>query len=401
MPTSAHRYPRMFWVLFSGRLLNAIGTSLVFPFLTVYLHDALRASLPVVGAVLLGQGVAQVLAVAVGGLLADSWGRVRTMVTSLILGAMATLGLAMAHVGWLIVLLVVARGAVMPLFDPAAQALVADIVEPDQLYPAFGVQRVASNAGIILGPMLGALLTGGSGTTFAPLFFISGSVAIAFALFSSFALRDPSRGNARTARLSLAPLRDRVVLYGMGLFALVSLVYSQLYWVVPGYLTIYLHLPPSRFGYLAAENALLVVLLQIPAAHLSRHWRTETQLAVGAAFYAVGFAAMAPWRSFLPFLVPVGVITMGELFLNPAITAFAARRASERDRGKYIALVSVANRLGSAVGPLAGGSLLAGLGPIALFLGAGLLGGLAAVGYGFLGRRSGRAARSAAAPDAG
>lgn len=378
MSATLPRYPRIFWVLFAGRLVNAVGTSLVFPFLAVYLHQSLRISLPLVGLVLLGQGLAQVLAVAVGGLLADSWGRTHTMVASLLLGSAATLGLAMAQAGWLIVALVLARGAVMPLFDPAAQALVADVVPEDLLYPAYGIQRVASNAGVIAGPMIGALLVGGS---FAPLFWLSGSVAVVFAAYALVALREPRRARSVAARLSLAPLRDRTMLTAVALFALVSLVYSQLYWVVPGYLTVYLRLPPSRFGLLAAENALLVVLLQIPASRLSRRWSPRTQIQVGALFYAVGFLTMAPLSSFAPFLLPVALITLGELLVNPAISAFAARRAEKRDRGKFLALVSVANRLGSAFGPLVGGSLLAGLGPTALFLGTGALGVLAAAGY--------------------
>lgn len=386
--SSSPRYPRAFWVLFAGRLLNAIGTSLIFPFLTVYLHVSLHVSLPLVGAVLLAQGAAQVLAVAVGGVLADSWGRVRTMTTSLVLGAAATLGLALAHAGWLIVLLVVARGAVMPLLEPATSALVADIVPQEQLYAAYSTQRVASNAGIIVGPMIGALIAGRS---FAPLFWLSGGIAICFTVFVLLALREPPREHGSPARISLAPLRDRGMLWGVGLFTLVSLVYSQLYWVVPGYLTIYLHLPPDRFGFLAAENALLVVLLQLPVTRLSRGWTPETQLGVGTLLYAAGFLLMAPIRTFAPYFLPVGVMTLGELLVNPSITAFAARRAGQRDRGKYLALVSVANRSGSAVGPLVGGGLLTALGPVGLFVGIAILGSVTAFGYFRLGRTGPRA----------
>lgn len=381
--STAPVYPRAFWVLFAGRLLNAIGTSLIFPFLTVYLHVSLHISLPLVGVVLLAQGAAQVVAVAVGGVLADGWGRVRTMTTSLVLGAAATLGLALAHSGWLIVLLVIARGGVMPLLEPATLALVADIVPADQLYSAYSTQRVASNAGIIVGPMIGALIAGRS---FAPLFWLSGGIAICFTVFVLLALREPPREHGSLARISLAPLRDRGMLWGVGLFTVVSLVYSQLYWVVPGYLTIYLHLPADRFGFLAAENALLVVLLQIPVSRLSQRWTPETQLGVGSLLYAAGFVLMAPIRSFAPYFLPVAVMTLGELLVNPSITAFAARRAGERDRGKYLALVSVANRSGSAVGPIIGGGLLAALGPVGLFIGIAALGSAAAAGYFRLGR---------------
>jgi len=391
-------YPRSFWILFFGQLLNAIGTSLVFPFLTVYLHDTLHANLATVGLVLLLQGAAQVVAVSVGGLLADAWGRLPTMYVSLGAGALATLALAFTRSPVDIVLLIVLRGGLLPLFQPAAQAFVADIVPHERLYPAFSLQRVASNAGIILGPMLGAFLLQGS---FAILFLLSGIVMLAFGVIAVWALHgQEARGGESSTQsgLSLGLLRDPFLLVVTALFALVSLAYSQLYWVVPGYLTVFLHLPASRFGFLAAENAVLVVALQMPAVALSRSWRPELAIAVGAALYGLGFLLMAPLRTFVPFLVPVAVITCGEVLLSPSITSLVASRVRPEDRGKALGLVSLANRSGSAVGPLAGGSMLTFGGPWLLFPGTAAVAGVAALGYVWLARGRARAEAAADLP---
>ncbi len=374
-------YPRAFWVLFFGRLLNSIGTSIVFPFLTVYLHDTLHANLAMVGLVLLLQGIAQVVAVSLGGLLSDAWGRLPTMFLSLGAGAMATLSLAIVGAPIWIVVLVVVRGGLMPLFDPAAQAFVADIVPRDKLYPAYSLQRVAGNAGIILGPMLGAFLLQHS---FSILFLLSGAIALSFGVLAYWLLHGSETSDHRStgpASLSLGLLRDPFLLTVTGLFALVSLTYSQLYWVVPGYMTVYLHLPASDFGFLAAENAVLVVALQMPLVAVSRNWRPERAIAIGAALYGLGFLLMAPLRSFLPFLLPVAVITIGEVLLSPSITSLVVSRARPQDRGKAIGLVSLANRSGSAVGPLAGGSLLTVGGPWYLFPGIFVVAVIATIGW--------------------
>lgn len=373
-------FPRAFWVLFAGRLFNSIGTSLVFPFLTVYLHDSLHVSLAGVGAVLLLQGGAQVIAVIVGGLLADTWGRLRTMVLSLSVGSAASVALGFVHAPLWIVLLIVLRGGILPLFVPAQQAFVADIVPADKLYPAFSVQRVAANAGIIIGPLLGAFLLQDS---FGILFLLSGGISAIFAFVVPLTLREQPRTAAAGAgsSISFAALRDRYLLVIVGLFVLVSIAYSQLYWVVPGYLTVYLHLSATTFGFLAAENALLVVLFQVPMTALSRHWRPATSISVGAALYGIGFLLMAPLHTFLPFLLPVAVITSGEILLSPSITALVAGRATSSDRGKMMGFITLASRSGSAVGPLLGGSLLTFGGPWALFSGTALVAGLASLGY--------------------
>ncbi len=370
-------------MLFAGRLFNSIGTSLVFPFLTVFLHDALHVSLAVVGLVLLGQGAAQVLSVVGGGLLADAWGRLPTMVLSLGGAAAASIALAFVSAPVWIVVLVIVRGGILPLFVPASQALVADIVPREDLYPAFSLQRIAANAGIIIGPMLGAFLLHGS---FDILFVLSGAIAAAFGLAAPSLLRGAEREASQNRQaehggFGLALLRDHDLLWVVSLLVLVAVAYSQLYWVVPGYLTVYLHLPPTDFGYLAAENALLVVLLQIPATLLSRNWSPVAAITAGAALYAIGFAMMAPLRGFLPFFLPVAVITAGECLLQPSVTALLAARAHSSDRGKAMGLLTIANRSGSAVGPLVGGTLLTYGGPWALFSGTAIVAGAASLGY--------------------
>ncbi len=381
------RYSRAFWVLFAGRLFNSIGTSLIFPFLTVYLHETLHVSLAVVGLVLLGQGAAQVVSVLVGGVLADSWGRLPTMVLSLIAGAAASLALAFAHAAFWIIVLILLRGGSLPLFAPAAQALVSDIVPKEDLYPAYSVQRVAANAGIILGPMLGAFLLHDS---FSILFLLSGAIAAVFGLAIPILLRgaqrDPRAAAGQTGvGLSFRLLRDRYLLWVVALLMLVSVAYSQLYWVVPGYLTVFLHLPATDFGFLAAENAVLVVVFQIPMTALAQHWRPSISIAIGAALYAAGFLSMAPLGSFLPFFVPVAVITAGEILLQPSVTALVASRARADDRGKAMGLLTLANRSGSGVGPLLGGTLLTYGGAWVLFSGTALLAAVAAAGYAKLG----------------
>ncbi len=380
-------YPRSFWVLFFGRLLNSIGTSVVFPFLAVYLHDTLHANLAMVGFVLLLQGIAQVFAVSLGGVLSDSWGRLPTMFFSLGTGALATLSLAVVGAPVWIVVLVVVRGGLMPLFDPAAQAFVADIVPRESLYPAYSLQRVAGNAGIILGPMLGAFLLHDS---FSILFLLSGAIAAVFGLATPILLRgaqrDPRAAAGQTGvGLSFRLLRDRYLLWVVALLMLVSVAYSQLYWVVPGYLTVFLHLPATDFGFLAAENAVLVVVFQIPMTALAQHWRPSISIAIGAALYAAGFLSMAPLGSFLPFFVPVAVITAGEILLQPSVTALVASRARADDRGKAMGLLTLANRSGSGVGPLLGGTLLTYGGAWVLFSGTALLAAVAAAGYAKLG----------------
>ena len=60
-------YPRQFWVLFLGQSVSAVGRSLIWPFMTIYVRERLDVSLTVVGLVLAANSMAGLLSQLVGG----------------------------------------------------------------------------------------------------------------------------------------------------------------------------------------------------------------------------------------------------------------------------------------------------------------------------------------------
>ena len=60
-------YPRQFWVLFFGQLVSASGGSLVWPFMTIYVHERLGVPPTVVGSVLAANSVVGLLSQLVAG----------------------------------------------------------------------------------------------------------------------------------------------------------------------------------------------------------------------------------------------------------------------------------------------------------------------------------------------
>lgn len=385
--------PRSYWVLFWGQLVNSVGTSLVYPFLTVYLHERLGISMTGVGLILFLQGIAQVGALLLGGALADRWGRLPTALLSLFSGGLLTVALAVAPTPVLVVAAVTLRGMVFPIFGPAAGAMISGIVPKERLLEAYSLRRVAVNTGVILGPALGAFLVTKS---FTPLFLISGAVMLAFGSSIAVLLRhEPAGGrpDTPTEDKPFAYLLDPSLLFFGIVTTLTAIVYSQLFWVLPGYLVIDLHAKAALFGLLATENGLFVVLLQLPTTRLVRGLRPEAIMAFGLLFYALGFGLMAFWRETWPFFVSVFVITLGENLVNPTSITWAAIHSTEDNRGRILAVQALSGRLGSGIGPLYGGAALdTGGGPLLW----GSVCGLALATsflYGILGRHTGKISR--------
>ncbi|MBX6723899.1 MAG: MFS transporter, partial [Dactylosporangium sp.] len=84
--------PRTFWVLWSGILINRVGGFVVL-FLSLYLTGPRGLSPAVAGAVVGGHGVGAMLGTLLGGVLADRWGRRRTLLLAHVGGAVALVSL--------------------------------------------------------------------------------------------------------------------------------------------------------------------------------------------------------------------------------------------------------------------------------------------------------------------
>ncbi len=360
--------PQSFYVLMGGRFVNLVGNSLVFPFMTIYLAARLHAPMPVVGLVMTVYGLAQVSAQLVGGILSDTWGRRKVMILSLTVGPLFTVAVGLAHNTWLLLLALVLMGMTVPLFQPASMAMVGDLVPSAKLSQAYSLMRMASNAGIIIGPMIGGFLADRS---FFLIFFFDALSMLSYLGLILFFIQDAARAPLQPRTGTPSGIRsitqDRAFVWFATFWGLTGMVYTQLYQVVPLYLHLDLHDPASRFGYLAAENAVLVLTLQWPITRLTRHASPTRLMALGSLFYGLGFLVMTLSTHMLGFGMAVLVITIGENIINPAASTWVARRSPEHLRGRYMGLFGLANRTGSALGPTLGGSLLTMGAPVWLY----------------------------------
>ncbi|PSR20934.1 MAG: MFS transporter [Sulfobacillus acidophilus] len=343
----------------TGLFINRVGNSLVFPFMTIYLASRLHAPMTIIGLVMTLYGLSQVAAQLVGGVLTDLWGRRPVMLLALASGGVFTLAVGLAHTDGILIAMLVLMGLSVPLFQPASMTMVGDLVPSAKLSQAYGLMRMASNAGIIIGPMLGGFLADYS---FLLVFGLDALSMLIFFVIIVVGIHEPPRRRQEPTLTTPTGLRelmqDRPFLLFSTLWGLTGMVYAQLYQVVPAYLHLDLHFPVSAFGYLAAENAVLVVVLQLPITRLVGHVAPARLMALGSLFYGAGFVVMLTGRSFLPFTLGVVIITLGENVMNPAASTWVVNKAPEKMRGRYLGLFGLANRTGSAIGPTIGGSLL-------------------------------------------
>jgi MFS family permease len=177
-------------------------------------------------------------------------------------------------------------------------------------------------------------------------------------------------------------LRDRPFLAFCAIYTLPAMAYSLMMVLLPVYAKENFGVPESRYGFIMATNAAMVVLLQFLVTRLTERYRHMPVLAVGSLFYALGVGSVALGFSFPTFLLSMVILTIGEMIMIPTSTALTANLAPADMRGRYMSIYGLTWSIGFGVGPVLGGYLNDNLAPVAIWY-AGLALGLAAT-FGFI-----------------
>jgi MFS family permease len=382
-------YPRQFWLLFGGMLISASGGSMVWPFLTIYMRQRLDVSLTTVGLLLAINSGAQLVATFVAGPIVDRLGRKGVMVVSLLARALvyATMGWATSLAAW--VPLMIANGGLAPLYRVGSDAMVADLLPPEERAGAYALLRMGNNVGIAIGPAVGGFLAVTSyGWTFAAATVSS----LAFALITLFLVAEtlPQAGGQHVELSPLATyhtlLHDRLFLIYCLVFTLAVVPASLLMVLLPVYAKEQYGVVESQYGFIMATNAAMVVLFQYPITSLTRRYPSLPVLAVGAFFYALGVGSVALGSSFWAFWLSMVVLTLGEMVLVPTGTTLTANLAPADQRGRYMGVYSLTWSLGIGLGPAIGGFLSDQIAPVAIWYGGLAFGLVAALAFLLLGR---------------
>ena len=86
-------------------------------------------------------------------------------------------------------------------------------------------------------------------------------------------------------------------------------------------------------------------------------------MALGAAFYMVGFSLYGFVTVYWMFLGAMAVITIGEMLVVPVSQALAAHFAPEDMRGRYMAVFGLSWAIPGAIGPAAAGVVMDNFNP--------------------------------------
>ncbi len=365
-------FPRQFWILFGGTLINQIGSGMVFPFLTLYLHQRLNLSMTFVGVILMLWSISGLVGNLAGGSLTDRFGRKRLMVFSLGASALGLVAFGFADSLISAAIIVLYVGFVGALFQPARDAMVADLVGTDKRPQAYGLLRVVANLGIAIGPAIGGFL---ASVSYLIAFLTSASATMVFFFITILLMREtkPTTTAPQRNANAAAPgnfgtvFRDHRFIVFCSATAFAIIAYSQMMTVLPVYMKDQFALGETFFGWVMTTNAAMVVLLQLPITRVTEKVARLPLIALGAILYAVGVASVALASTFPHFVASMAILTLGEMIVVPTATAVTADLAPAELRGRYMGVLGLTWNVGFGIGPILGGVIIDQIAPRALW----------------------------------
>ena len=339
------------WFLMNG------GFFLIIPLLSVHFVDQLGWAAAFLGLVLAVRQFMQQGLTIFGGALADRFGAKGLILLGIFIRVVsfAMMGFASTKPMLLIAGMLAAIGGAS--FEAPLKAVVAALAPEDKLSNLYAHIGILQNVARTVGPLIGALLIKFD-------FKVVGVAASAFFVIALVV------GIVWLPNIDVSTDKQPVT---QGLKQVVQdkafVLYTVLmmgFWFMWAQLSIALPLEAksltgqdSSVGYLFTVNAIIAVLLQVPALRLAQRYLWPLPIViVGTLSVAFGLGAVAWVHNITQLYLAVSFFALGTVLVMPTTQTVAATMASPRARGAYFGFNSLAVAVGGGLGQLTGGTLV-------------------------------------------
>ncbi|PGY09905.1 MFS transporter [Bacillus sp. AFS031507] len=353
--------PRALWLLIIGMIVNVTGSSFLWPLNTIYIHDHLGKSLSVAGIVLMLNSAASVIGNLYGGSLFDKIGGYKSIILGISITLAALVGLTFWH-GWLAyIVFQIIIGFGTGIIFPSMYAM-AGSVWKEGGRKAFNAIYVAQNLGVALGASLGGIVAAHS---FQLIFLANTVMYVLFLLIAVFGYKGilVDSGKQGTIDINVPNVTNRKNLYALLIlctgYLLCWVAYVQWPTTIASY-TQEIHISLTQYSLLWSINGALIVVGQPLLNGVLKYFTAslKLQMIIGIGIFIVSFLVAGKATMFSGFLVGMIILTIGEMFIWPAVPTVAFELAPKGREGFYQGIVNSTATGGRMIGPLLGGMLV-------------------------------------------
>ncbi|SES34259.1 MDR family MFS transporter [Salipaludibacillus aurantiacus] len=365
--------PKAIWILVIGMTINVTGASFLWPLNTIYISQELGQSLTVAGSVLMVNAAAGITGNLIGGKLFDRIGGYKTIITGVSITMASAFSLAALHHSFTAyVVLLIGLGFGAGMMVPCMYAF-AGAVWPEGGRRPFNAMYVAQNVGVAAGAAIGGLL---ASVRFDLVFLGNGLMYLSFFILAFFFFKNlQAEGNRastsnifeQTQKIENQKRFQSLLLLCAG-FLVCWIAYTQ--WAS----TISVHtqnlgIPLSYYSLLWTINGSMIIFFQPVIKFFIQRWvhSLKSQIYVGLSIFMVSYLILAQAEVFTAFVAAMIILTIGEMFVWPAVPTIAHQLAPQGKAGFYQGIVNSIGTGGRLIGPFFGGIMADVFGMAALF----------------------------------
>lgn len=364
--------PHDMWALFFTSLINRSGT-MVIPFLALYLTQKIGVTPTEAGTALLVYGAAAFIAAPLTGKLSDKIGSLKVMKFALFgSGVLFFLYSFIQDYKWILAATFV-LAAVNESFRPANLSLITEIVTPSQRRMAFALNRLAINAGMSIGPVIGGFLTL---IDYHYLFYANAAGSIAAGIYfssvkwSSLSSKKEEEADKLKPGVRFAILNDKLFLFFLLAVIPANLVFFQHLGALPLYIVKDLGYTTAAFGLFGSINTVLIIIAEVPLNNLMNDTPYKESLMLGALLAGIGFGSFAISTTAVPLVISIIVFTFGEMIFFPTTAAYTSEISPSDRRGEYMGYYQMTFSFAFSAGPWLGTVVYENYGSVILWSGA-------------------------------
>lgn len=350
--------PRALWLLVFGMAVNTIGSSFLWPLNTIYIHNHLGKSLFVAGVVLMLNSAANVIGNLSGGHLYDKIGGYKTVLIGIGIALFALVGLSIWNEWPEYIVFLTFAGFGTGIIFPSMYAM-AGSVWKEGGRKAFNALYVAQNLGVAIGSSLCGIVANYS---FQLIFLANAIMYIIFLAIAVFGYKGISISPTKHKQYENDTMlgKNRANLQALLILCLGYLLcwvaYNQWTTTIASY-TQEIHISLKQYSLLWTINGALIVIGQPLLNGVLKQLKAslKLQMLMGIGIFMVSFIVAAKAGDFTAFMVAMIILTMGEMFIWPAVPTVAFSLAPIGKEGMYQGIVNSTATGGRMIGPVLGG----------------------------------------------
>jgi MFS family permease len=346
---TANPWPTLLAAVLGGAMVGLDGT--VTTIAAPYIAHSVGASLGQLELIANAYLVALAVGLLPAGRLADRIGRRRTFLLGVAVFGLASLGVALSHSVWELVVFRIVQGVAGALLQPAALALLRKAFPADKLGLPLGVWGGANALAIGLGPVIGGVIVQGLG--WPAVFLLNVPIAAVTILLTVFTVAESKGPARRTPGVWRKLLATRAVSLGAAMVAISSFGVFGLLFLLTLYLQNVHGMRPIAAGTWMLAPTCVVVLAAPIGGVLAQRFGPRWPVFAGLVLVAAGLTSLTLLdvdSTFADLLYPGALVGAGTGLCTIAATEAIMGAAPDEAGGSASGLQQVASQAGGVLG---------------------------------------------------